>query len=141
MKPEARLFENSRNNELRVNWITHLTKVANVATFKRNGQKRELMKAKATRRDRNSVGIKDLKNKTSEIVQTVIRTKRAITIRKNSRAVAQIIPLKDDLISQLQESDLLSSAPTSQWKDLKLNAVDQSADAAIQAVIKDREDR
>ena len=96
---------------------------------------------RATSKKTNTVGIKELKNKTSEIVQRVVRTKRPVTIRKNNRSIAQIIPLQEDMDQTLLDMDLLASKPAADWKTLRLHSVESVADLAIQAISKDRDEK
>jgi prevent-host-death family protein len=54
-----------------------------------------------------SVGIKELKNRASEIVATVQRTGEAVSITKNNEEVAKIIPIPKSPRERLMAAGLL----------------------------------
>lgn len=88
-----------------------------------------------------SVGIKELKDRASEIVATVQRTGRAISITKNNREVARIMPIPTNPHEQLVAAGLIRSGPKPRpLSALKLERVPADASPAVRAILRDREE-
>ena len=95
---------------------------------------------------RQSVGIKELKDRASEIIATVQRTGRAVTITKNNREVAQItaMPTLTDPIERLVAAGVLIPAKDPRplgelLEELHGGRWDGDASEALRAIIEDRE--
>jgi antitoxin (DNA-binding transcriptional repressor) of toxin-antitoxin stability system len=90
---------------------------------------------------RQSVGIKELKDRASEIIATVQRTGRAIMITKNNQAVAQITAIPTDPIERMVAAGILvpgrKSGPLGEF-DMKPLGIDSTP--VIEAIIRDREE-
>ncbi|HWX56692.1 MAG TPA: type II toxin-antitoxin system prevent-host-death family antitoxin [Verrucomicrobiae bacterium] len=89
-----------------------------------------------------SVGIKELKDRASEIIATVQRTGRAVSITKNNQEVARIMPIPANPRERLVAAGLVK--PGSKPRplgDLKLSEMNGDASVAIGAIIADRDDR
>jgi prevent-host-death family protein len=91
-------------------------------------------------RPNSTVGIKELKNKTSVVIDRVERTRKGILVKKNNRAVARIIPVEDSLNLRLEELEILGQRPKGKWNEMKLEPLKLSSDKAILAITKDREE-
>lgn len=90
---------------------------------------------------KQSVGIKELKDRASEIIATVQRTGRAISITKSSHEVARIVPLSVDPFDRLVISGLIKPGPKARpLSELKLKRLTTDASPAILAILQDRED-
>jgi prevent-host-death family protein len=89
--------------------------------------------------NKNSVGIKELKDRASEIVAAVQRTGRAVSITKNNREVARITPIPTDARERLVAAGLFRPGP--RLRPLAELKTPQTVDAtpAIQAILRDRE--
>lgn len=106
------------------------------------------MKKKSTTRSTKaaasrSVGIRELKNRASELIEQVERTRRSIWITKHNRRIAQIIPSRNedtDPRTLLGELGLLSRPALEPWSTLELIGKPIDATAAIQTILKDREE-
>lgn len=93
-----------------------------------------------SRQTKASVGIKELKDRASEIVATVQRTGRAISITKNNREVAQITPIPTDDHERLVAAGLVRPGPKPRpLSELKLKPLGDST-AAVRAILQDREE-
>lgn len=86
------------------------------------------------------IGIKELKNHTSKIIDQVSRTKRTAVIHKNSRPVAKIEPLEGSGLTELEDLGILGPAPSQSWQSLHLHPINISASIAIQSISDDRDD-
>jgi prevent-host-death family protein len=91
----------------------------------------------------SSVGIKELKDQASAIVESVQRSRRPVVITKNNREVARIVPVSlpasaEGIRQRLADLGLLASFPRMSLKDLQLERVSLDASAAIAAIIEDR---
>ncbi len=88
-----------------------------------------------------SVGIKELKDHASEIIATVQRTGRAISITKSNHEVARIVPISIDPYERLIASGLVKSgAKPRPLSELQLEPLAKDASPAIRAILKDREE-
>lgn len=88
-----------------------------------------------------SVGIKELKDRASEIIATVQRTGRAISITKNNREVARITAIPIDPYEQLVAAGVVRPGPKPRpLSELKLKPLGFDSSAAIRAIIRDREE-
>jgi prevent-host-death family protein len=97
--------------------------------------------AKARVRARNSVGIKELKDSASSIVEEVQHHRRPVTITKNGRAVARIVPIQADHRQKLEDLGLIISVPRESWETLDLDRLGLDASSAIESISADRERR
>lgn len=89
-----------------------------------------------------SVGIKELKDRASEIIALVQRTGRAVSITKNQREVARIMPVPADARERLIADGLFESGPKPlPLSELKLKSLTSDASPAIAAIVRDREEK
>lgn len=87
-----------------------------------------------------SVGIKELKDRASEIIATVQRTGEAVSVTKNNEEVAKIIPIPRSPRERLMAAGLLRpGAQPSPLAELKLEGPQMDASPAIAAILKDRD--
>src|ERR1051326_3654818 len=88
-----------------------------------------------------SIGIKELKDKASEIIATVERTGRSISITRRNQEVARIIPIPRDPHERLVAAGLVNPGPKPPpLGKLKLERLARDASPAVQAILSDRED-
>ena len=91
---------------------------------------------------KKSVGIKELKDRASEIIATVQRTRRAISVTKNNEEVARIIPIPRSPHERLIAAGLLLAGPEpGSLADLPVRGPETDASPAIRAILEDREQR
>jgi prevent-host-death family protein len=90
---------------------------------------------------KTQVGIKELKDRASAVVDSVVRSGRPVTITKNKRQVARIVPADQDLYARLSEHDLIAQRRKSDWKSLKLEKIGRNSLPAIRSITLDRDDR
>ena len=89
---------------------------------------------------KKSVGIKELKDRASEIIATVQRTGHAISITKNNQEVAKIIPIPRSPRERLMAAGLLrTGSPPPPLAELKLKGPKTNASPAIAAISEDRD--
>jgi|GEM_PF-3673886 len=89
---------------------------------------------------RRSVGIKELKDQASEIIATVQRTGRDVSITKNNREVARITAIPTDPHERLVAAGLVRPGPKPRpLAELKLSPLAADASPAIRAILRDRE--
>jgi prevent-host-death family protein len=89
---------------------------------------------------KQSVGIKELKDRASEIIATVQRTGQAVSITKNSEEVARIVPITASSQERLVAAGLLQSGPKPRpLAELRLREFTTDASVAIRAILEDRE--
>lgn len=87
-----------------------------------------------------SVGIKELKDRASEIIATVQRTGQAVSITKNNQEVAKIIPIPRSPRERLIAAGLVQpGAQPAPLGALKLEGPEIDASPAIAAILEDRE--
>jgi prevent-host-death family protein len=89
---------------------------------------------------RTSIGIKELKDQASSVIDEVQRRRRPVVITRNSRQVARIVPIETDPGLKLKELGLIALEPRESWGTLKLNPLKLDATAAVRAIGADRED-
>ncbi|MGK5083440.1 type II toxin-antitoxin system prevent-host-death family antitoxin [Bdellovibrionota bacterium FG-1] len=90
---------------------------------------------------RQSVGIKELKDHASEIIATVQRTGRAISITKSSHEVARIVPISVDPYERLVASGLVKPGQKPRpLSELRLKVLASDSSDAIRAILQDREE-
>ena len=88
---------------------------------------------------RRSVGIKELKDRASEIIATVQRTGQAVSVTKNNQEVAQIIPIPRNPRERLIAAGLLrAEVQPPSLAGLKLDGPTMDASPAIAAILEDR---
>ncbi len=90
---------------------------------------------------KNQIGIKELKDRASAVINSVVKSGRPITITKNNQEVAKIIPSEQDLYTRLADSGLIARRPRLGWKSLRLERIGKSSLLAIQSISLDREQR
>lgn len=89
---------------------------------------------------RKSVGIKELKDRASEIIASVQRTGQAVSITKNNQEVAKIIPIPRSPRERLIAAGLLTpGARPAPLAELKLEGPRVDASPAIAAILEDRD--
>ena len=87
-----------------------------------------------------SVGIKELKDRASEIIAIVQRTGQAVSITKNNQEVAKIIPIPRSPRERLIAAGLLRpGAPPPPLAGLKLEGPKMDVSPAIAAILEDRD--
>src|SRR5205809_8073537 len=88
---------------------------------------------------KRSVGIKELKDKASEIIATVQRTGQAITITKNNQEVARITPIPTDPYQRLIDAGLIRPGPKPRpLGELKLEPLGVDSTPIIRAILQER---
>ena len=87
-----------------------------------------------------NVGIRDLKDRASSIVQQVVRSKRAVVITRNNKKVARIVPLGSDVNEALADQGLVVRDAAAGFDDLVLVPLRRDASGAITALASDRDD-
>jgi len=90
---------------------------------------------------RKSVGIKELKDRASEIIATVQRTGEAVSVTKNKQEVAKIIPIPRSPRESLIAAGLVrpgAEPPTLAGLKREGPAIDASP--AIAAILEDRDE-
>jgi prevent-host-death family protein len=86
-----------------------------------------------------TVGIKELKDQASGLIDSLERNGQPIVITRNHRRIARLVPFEaGDGLSRLRDLDLIAAEPQIDWKDLGLQPVATDAHQAIAAVLKDR---
>jgi len=91
---------------------------------------------------KQSVGIKELKDRASEIIAAVQRTGRAVSITRNNQEVARIVAIPSNPHERLVAAGLVRPGPKPlPLADLKIATAKADASAAIRAIIADRDDR
>lgn len=90
---------------------------------------------------RRSFGIKELKDRASEIIATIQRTGQAVSITKNNQEVAKIIPIPRSPRERLMAAGLLrpGAQPPPPLAALKLEGPKLDASPAIAAILEDRD--
>jgi len=88
-----------------------------------------------------SVGIKELKDRASEIIALVQRTGQAVSITKNRQEVARIMPVPADAHERLIAAGLVQPGPKPRpLSELKLKPLTSDASPAIGVIVRDREE-
>jgi prevent-host-death family protein len=92
--------------------------------------------------DKHSVEIKELQKRASEIIATVQRTDRAVSITKNKREVAMIMPIPTDPYERLVAAGLVRPGPKPRpLSELRRGgALTADASPAIRGILQDREE-
>lgn len=89
-----------------------------------------------------SVGIKELKDRASEIIAFVQRTGQSVSVTKNQKEVARIMPVPTDARERLIAAGLVQPGPKPLLlSELKLNPLAGDASLAIAAILRDREEK
>lgn len=89
-----------------------------------------------------SVGIKELKDRASEIIAFVQRTGRTVSVTKNEKEVAKIMPVPTDARERLIAAGLVQPGPKPlPLSELKLRTLARDASPAIEAIVRDREEK
>ena len=88
-----------------------------------------------------SVGIKELKDRASEIIALVQRTGQSVSITKNREEVAMIMPISVDARERLIAAGLVQPGPKPRpLSELKLKQLAPDASPAIAAIVQDRDE-
>jgi prevent-host-death family protein len=88
-----------------------------------------------------SVGIKELKDRASEIIALVQRTGQTVSITKNQQEVARIMPVPADAHERLIAAGLVQPGPKPRLlSELKLKPLASDASRAIDTIVRDREE-
>jgi len=91
---------------------------------------------------KTSVGIKELKDRASEIITFVQRTGQTISITRNEQEVARIMPVPADARERLIAAGLVQPGPKPlALSKLNLKALTADASPAIAAIVSDREEK
>jgi prevent-host-death family protein len=82
---------------------------------------------------KKSVGIRELKDQASELVQYVQKTRRSVLITNKDKEVAKLVPLESDLLSRLEDLGLLArrSEQKTNFKSLELLSLSSEAKKAM----------
>lgn len=89
-----------------------------------------------------SVGIKELKDRASEIIALVQHTGQIVSITRNQREVARIMPVSADAHERLIAAGLIQPGPKPRLlSELKLKPPASDASRAIDSIVRDREER
>jgi prevent-host-death family protein len=93
-------------------------------------------------KSKGSVGIKELKDRASEIIAFVQRTGQTISVTKNEQEVARIMPVPVDDRERLIAAGLVQPGPKPlPLSGLKLKPLTVDASPAIAASVGDREEK
>jgi prevent-host-death family protein len=93
-------------------------------------------------KSKGSVGIKELKDRASEIIAFVQRTGQTISVTKNEQEVARIMPVPVDDRERLIAAGLVQPGPKPlPLSGLKLKPLTVDASPAIAAIVGDREEK
>jgi antitoxin (DNA-binding transcriptional repressor) of toxin-antitoxin stability system len=88
-----------------------------------------------------SVGIKELKDRASEIIALVQRTGQAVSITKNHQEVARIMAVPAGAHQRLIAAGLVRPGPKPRpLSELKLKPLTFDASPAIGVIVRDREE-
>ena len=88
-----------------------------------------------------SVGIKELKDRASEIIALVRRTGQTVSITRNQQEVARIMPVPVDAHERLIAAGLIQSGTKPRpLSELKVQPLASDASPAIGIIVRDRED-
>lgn len=89
-----------------------------------------------------SVGIKELKDRTSEIIALVQHTGQIVSITRNQQEVARIMPVPADAHERLIAAGLVQAGPKPRLlSELKLKPLASDASRAIGSIVRDREEK
>jgi len=88
-----------------------------------------------------SVGIKELKDRASEIIALVQHTGQIVSITRNQQEVARIMPVPTDAHERLIAAGLIQAGPKPRLlSELKLKPLASDAYRAIDSIVRDREE-
>jgi antitoxin (DNA-binding transcriptional repressor) of toxin-antitoxin stability system len=89
-----------------------------------------------------SVGIKELKDRASEIIALVERTRQIVSITRNQQEVARIMPVPAGAHERLIAAGLVQAGPKPHLlSELKLKQLAPDASRAIDSIVRDREEK
>jgi len=90
----------------------------------------------------NSVGIKELKDQASSIIQSVIQTGKPVIITKNDKPVAKIEALgsETDFFERMAQLGLVFTPPQISFNSIQLRGEPMDPTLALRAILEDRED-
>lgn len=86
------------------------------------------------------VGIRELRDDASRLIEGVQKTGRPVTITNHGREVARLVPITAGIEEKLREAGLLSAWGSSGWGALKLERLRRDATSAIAALRDERDD-
>lgn len=87
------------------------------------------------------VGVRELKNKASELINYVLLQRHSVLISKNDKVVARLVPIEESTEGWFQDSGLLASAATNSWGDYQPIHFRLKASRALKAIREDRDQR
>jgi prevent-host-death family protein len=89
-----------------------------------------------------SIGIKELKDQASSIIQAVVQTRKPVIITKNDKPVARIEALESstDFFERMAQLGLVLTPPQISFNDVELRGEPMDPALALQAILEDRED-
>jgi prevent-host-death family protein len=88
-----------------------------------------------------SVGIRELKDRASEIIALVQRTGQTVSITRNQQEVARIMPVPAEDHERLIAAGLVQPGPKPRLlSELKLKPLESDASQAIGIIVRDREE-
>lgn len=86
------------------------------------------------------IGIKELKDQASSIVDSVHRTGRPVLLTKNNRPLARIEPiLTEDPLQDLVDEGVLKRGKKIDWMKLDLLGEPRSGASVVETLLKERE--
>jgi prevent-host-death family protein len=85
-----------------------------------------------------SVGIRELKDQASSIIEQVRRSGSSLAVTRNNKEVARIVPVTQASIEDLVASGLFTAPPRASWREMVLEPLGTDASAAIAAIQTDR---
>lgn len=87
----------------------------------------------------SSVGMRELKNRTSAIIGRVERSRKSLLVRRNKRLVARIEPV-EELEGDSERADLLGEGPKGRLNEVSLHPIELDSSLAIESILSDREE-
>ena len=94
-------------------------------------------------KNNKSVGVKELKDQASAIIEEVLQDRHTFTVTRNNRDVARIVPIEaeqDNPYQALEDLGLIAAEPKEPWSTLKLRSLGVDPTPAIIAIRADRDD-
>ena len=88
----------------------------------------------------HKVGIRELRDDASRLIDGVVKTGRPVTITNHGREVARLVPIAEGIEEKLREAGLVTTWGPSRWGSLKLERLRRDATAAISTLRDERDD-
>lgn len=89
----------------------------------------------------HEVGIKQLKDDASALVDQVARTRRPVIVCRGKHRIARLVPYEaDDIAELLLSTGLVSKPATESWNTLKLEGAPSKSSSALEALLREREE-